>query len=213
MLELRDTLCSSVGELGIRGKWVPPRPPRTGHAILEKTVGLAWEATWQLKGFQNEKIRHFRKCLKYIVLTSMRSHNEKVILQVRKERLWLNWIWLLRFIFWWIINEPLLCHIKIYEGTHAKKKNSKRKKNQPHHYWLIMISNLAHGQVHTSRKTNDAASLPLPWAIYCWSAKWTSCPPTDITHNSIRCQVLVWGPLRCSKSAIHICAGSPFVYF
>lgn len=59
-------------------------------------------------------------------------------------------------------------------------------------------------------KWNHAISLPLTRAIYCQSPKWTSCLQTDITHDSDHCQVLDWRPLRCLKTAIHICAGSPF---
>lgn len=83
------------------------------------------------------------------------------------------------------------------------------------YYLLFMISilelkNKGNGQAHTLFKMNHSIFFPLTWAIYCSSLKWTSCLQTDITHNSSDCQVLVWGPLRCLKSAIHICAGSPF---
>lgn len=75
---------------------------------------------------------------------------------------------------------------------------------------ILELKNKGNGQVHTLFKMNHTIFLPLTWAIYCSSLKWTSCLQTDITHNSSHCQVLVWGPLRCLKSAIHICAGSPF---
>lgn len=50
-------------------------------------------------------------------------------------------------------------------------------------------------------------------AIYCPSPKWNCCLQRDITHTPEPCQVLFHGPLRCLKTAIHICARFPFRFF
>lgn len=146
---------------------------------------------------------------KYCVNKHESSQSEG--LASNEKEAFLVWLWILVTQVtrsWFFNGNELLCF-----NTNMKPHMQKK----PIYYYLRFptweLVHKAHGQVHTRCKTNDAASLPLPWAIYCCSAKWTSCLPTDITHNSTCCQVLVQGPLRCSKSAIHICAGSPLVYF
>lgn len=113
-----------------------------------------------------------------------------------------------------ILLQVLSCH---HFSVHPCCATLNMKPQNTGYYFLFTISilelkNKGNGQVHTLFKMNRTIFLPLTWAIYCSSLKQTSCLQTDITHNSSHCQVLVWGPLRCLKSAIHICAGSPFVY-
>lgn len=108
-----------------------------------------------------------------------------------------------------------LCH---HFSVHSCCATLNMKPQNAGYYFLFTISilelkNKGNVQVHTLFKMKCTIFLPLSWVIYCSSLKWTSCLQTDITHNCSHCQVLVWGPLRCLKSAIHICAGSTFVYF
>lgn len=115
MLELRDTLCFSVGQLATRRKWVSFYPKKRTSNSRKKNIRICLRGNLVIKRVAERKKKDIFSFLKFIVLTSMKGQNKKALLQER-ERKKKDFVTRDNFFFLpWFVNAALQCYIKNHE--------------------------------------------------------------------------------------------------